>query len=73
MLAIKSSVDDDRYAAATRKLGPGRVVKCPHCLERFILYTKSPVLLNRAEQRLVDYLARYCPNHAECFVSNEAA
>lgn len=72
MLAIKTSADA-RFTGMTRHLGPGRVVRCPKCLESFVLYPKSPGTMNRANQRLLDYLERYCPNHVDCLSLDEAA
>ncbi len=73
MLAIKSSADDTRYAAITHNLRPGRVVKCPNCLESFTVYSKTPALMNRAVQHVTDYLAKTCPRHMEFFAADEAA
>ncbi len=72
MLAIKSSAEA-RYESITRKLGPGRIVQCPTCRESFTVYAKTPALVNRAVQRLTDYLAKNCPRHVEYVAADEAA
>ncbi len=71
MFAVKSTADESRYTAVTRRMGPGSLVQCPRCNEPYILYAEVNSV-NAARKRLSEYLVRQCPRHVE-FIADEAA
>ena len=73
MFAVKNAVDDGRYASVTRNLSGARIVRCPNCNEAYVVYAKTPALVNHGCALLLQYLSRECPHHVEFIALDEAA